>query len=746
MADDINSFLNSNQVRNNRNLKFNDSSPTSSVFGRLGFDFIPSNPAFLELSASVKENLLRMPKLLSDWQAEDLRTGTVNRVNYYRNPVGDVSNAIKGYLQSIVNSIPVQQYYYSEGSPPITQIMIPSLSETYTLANVAIIETQKFVDHTNRLSNVVDVNPDTAEYPHFQQAMAVGRQLMYIVYQTDDIQNNSPIIGTFTSIFIEPELSQLSNTISAYPFLIANSISSSFIGEDFLAYSTSLTPTQIEGINSTLRQYKNLIERRRRHDENFWEKSKQITDEYQLLRSMSGGETQQRLINDYVGTEEFIEKLQIRDVPSQPLYNISMAWDGTITYTPVSATGNVIIIPSVEVRDEPIQETAETFDELPLDGNVVGDQYYITTTGETWSWNGNQWVLISQQDPVSPTLTLDEYIDFYSNNSLNVAFSGYSLRMSPAAIKFVAENGKWSSNTTIQITNIGTKDYVYSNVTATNFLNSEIRYTFNPTSNVIGIGNTVTFNVSARNLAEGNTIDYGVITIVPGLKIQSKLTSTEVSYGILLPSEISHNVGTSLSRLPINTQTGPYPILAPTSESPDFWTWRNLSESPVTISSIINISSANTNAEMNISFYQANTPNTINVNSSVLWYANVRPNIEFPNVQTFLVTTTDGQQRLMKIGIDRGNVDDSNLYNEIINSNPSIVVTNSAFSLRVFGAKPNTLVTISGPTTTNVLSIPANGNVVLANNVITANGTYTWIFDFAGTSHRRTITRAIFAS
>jgi hypothetical protein len=100
----------------------------------------------------------------------------------------------------------------------------------------------------------------------------------------------------------------------------------------------------------------------------------------------------------------------------------------------------------------------------------------------------------------------------------------------------------------------------------------------------------------------------------------------------------------------------------------------------------------------------------------------------------------------MKIGIDRGNVDDSNLYNEIINSNPSIVVTNSAFSLRVFGAKPNTLVTISGPTTTNVLSIPANGNVVLANNVITANGTYTWIFDFAGTSHRRTITRAIFAS
>lgn len=745
MADDINRFLNNNQIRNNRNLKFVDSSPTSSVFGRLGFDFIPDDPSFLELSSAVKDNLMRMPKLLSDWQAEDLRTATVNRLNYYKNPVGDVTNLLKSYIQAIVDAIPVTQYYISEGNPPITEVSVPALSETYSLANVSLSELQRFIDHTDRLSNVVDITPDTSELPHFQQAMAVGRQLMYIVYQTDGIQNNAPIIGAFTSIFVADDLTELSNTISTYPFLIANSITSTIVG-DVTSYSTSLTTEQINGINSNLRELKNLTEIRRRHDENFWSKAKQITDEYQLLRSMDGGETQERLITQYIGTDELLEKMQIRDVPSQPLYNVSMAWDGTITYTPVFATGNVIVIPSIETREDPIQETVELFDELPVENNIVGDEYYITTTGETWSWNGTQWILISQQDPVSPTLTLDEYIDFYANNSLNVAFSGYTLRMSPAAIKFVSDNGVWSTNTTIQVTNIGAKEYVYSNVTATNFLNSEIRYNFNPTSNVIGVGNTVSFNVSARSLSEGNTVDYGVITIVPGLRIQSKLTSTEVVYGILLPSEVSYNVGNPQGRLPINIVTGPYPILAPTSESPDFWTWRNLSQNPVTISTIVNVTEANSANDMNISFYQADTPNTINVNDSILWYANVRPNVEFPNVQSFLITTTDGQQRLMKIGIDRGNVDDSNLYNEIVNSNPDIVVTNSAFSLRVFGAKPNTLVTISGPVTSNVRSIPANGNITIANNIITANGTYTWIFDFAGTSHRRTITKAIFTS
>jgi FlaG/FlaF family flagellin (archaellin) len=148
---------------------------------------------------------------------------------------------------------------------------------------------------------------------------------------------------------------------------------------------------------------------------------------------------------------------------------------------------------------------------------------------------------------------------------------------------------------------------------------------------------------------------------------------------------------------------------------------------------------------MTITFYQATTPNTINVNGSVLWYANVNAHVEFPNTAIYRVSTTDGQQRIISIGVDPGNVDDSNLYNEIINTNPDIVVTNNYFSIRVYGGKANTVINYSGPNVNGTKYLNANGYAILANNRITSNGTYTYVFDFVGTGHRRTITKAIFS-
>jgi hypothetical protein len=111
----------------------------------------------------------------------------------------------------------------------------------------------------------------------------------------------------------------------------------------------------------------------------------------------------------------------------------------------------------------------------------------------------------------------------------------------------------------------------------------------------------------------------------------------------------------------------------------------------------------------------------------------------------YRVSTTDGQERIITIGIDRGNVDDSGLYNEIVNSNPDIIVTNSAFSISVFDGKPNTRFIFTGPESDGNFLLDANGQFVIANNVITANGTYTYVFEFLGTGRRRTLTKAIFS-
>ena len=751
----LNTFLNDNQP-NNKNQKFVDSSPTSSVFARTGYDFTPSDPKILELTPAALKHLNQMPKFIKDWQAEDIRNGTVT--GYYKNPVASISTSLKNNVNAIREAIPTRlvqdsdEYSFRSGTT-YTQVLVPALEPIYEQANIALSQISSFIAHTDRLSNVVEVTADTAALPHFDPAMAVGKQLLYVVNQTDNIQNNAPILGTFTSLFVEPELTTFNTQIDLYAEQIANSITITTTfsgGEDGVystTYSTNLSSTVITTMFDKMKEIKVFIEKRRVHDENYWYKAQQIVDEYQKMKRLnSGGETQSKLIDGYIGSDSLKEKLTIKDVPAQKNYNVSVSYLGTITYESLNPNFNSYTVPAVVVRTVPITGSLTYYTDLPTTNLVVGDEYYITSTGETWRWNGTTWILISKVDPNSPIVTLEDFINYYSNNTLSVIVNNYTLDLTPGAIIFNSSNGIWADNVQITITNTGNTNYIFSDVVDTNFLNSEIRYQFsNVTSNTITSGNSATLTLSARSLTEGNTVDYGVITIVPGIDIQTKLSSNVASFGILLPAAVSQNVGSPDNRVPINVQVGPIPILGTGSVDPDLYTWRNDSVDPVVISTISNITDANSVDDMTISFYQATTPNTINVNGSALWYANVNAHVEFPNTAIYRVSTSDGQERILTIGIDPGNVDDSNLYNEILNTNPDIVVTNNLFSIRVFGGKANTIVNYSGPNISGSRLLTANGTAIVANNTITSNGTYTYVFDFVGTGHRRTITKAIFS-
>lgn len=804
MADSFEKFLSKNQPKTNQNQKFVDSSPVASVFSRLGFDFVPSDPAILELSPGVKKHLEQTPKLIKDWQAEDMRNGTASRESYYKNPVFNVSKSLQNSLQKIKDSIPViVSIDYGSGQIGGTEMvtfLIPEFSEIYEQSNIAISQLEQFINHTNRLSNVVDITPETSELPHYQQAMAVGRQLMYVVYQTDNIQNNAPILGTFTSLFVGTELVDYNEIIETYPSQIKNSITIT-IGEGGEVYTTNLTSTQIDTIVNNIKVVKNLVEKRRKHDENFWNKAQIILDEYQMLKSMNDGEFQKTILNGYVGTEDLKEKLVVKDVPVEPSYNVKVQYDGTIIYEPRKPDVNAISYPEFVDRTVATENTVDYFDELPepvltngivdtfnslpkdsdiqdtyyisdtsrtyrwngldwyqIESHVIGDTTYITTTGQTYRWNGKEWVLISEEVPKSPVIALDDYIQIYSSNSINISFDGYSFNLSVGAFSLQSNNGLWSANADVVIYNTGTKDYSFTGISVTSFLNTEVRYSmnlvnsntifYNSDPNIFGTvnaGESVIVTVSARNLLNANTVDYGRVTVVPGIELPVKVVSNVAQYGVLLPSAVTQNVGSSDARLLINQVNGPYRLLAPDSADPDFWTWRNDSNDSVTIASVTDITPNTHNTDMTIQLYQANTPNTLNVNDSVLWYANVTPHVEFPNTFIYKVTTSDGQERLLTIGIDPGNVDDSNLYNEIVNTNPDIVVTNNSFAIRVFGGKPNTFVTLSGPNVSTTKLIDSNGFSLVANTSITSNGTYTYVLNFAGTGHIRTITKAIFS-
>jgi hypothetical protein len=585
--DSFNDFLNKNQTASNKNQKFVDSSPTSSVFARLGYDFTPSNPEILLLSPAALKHLNSMPKFLQDWQAEDMRNGVVNNNNYFKNPLQNITITIINNLEAIRSAIPTRVVYpdpeFGYGRfgatgqlEAYTVVEIPALEPIYESSNVAIAEAKNFINHTNRLSNTVEFKPEAAELPHYDPAMAVGKQLLYVVNQTDGIENTSPILGTFTSLFVEPEMTDYNNTISPYSALIANSITitTTFEGGMDGGYVTTktsnLASNVITTMTDTVNSLKVFIERRRKHDENFWKKAQAIVEEYnKLKRVSSGGETQEKLIDGYIGSDSLKEKRLIKDVPATPRYNVDVSYNGTIMYNSLVPGVSSYVIPAIEVRTTPTTSTITYVSELPIPGEVVGDEYYVITTGETWRWNGTTWILISQVDPNSPIVTLEDYINYYSNNTLSLSFNGYDLDLSPGALIFNTVNGVLATNASITITNTSDKAYIFSDVITTNFLDVEMQYSFsNVTSNTIPVGNSATFVVSLKSMSEANTVDYGVITIVPGIDIQTKLISNTASYGILLPSKITQNVGSSTTRLPINVAMLPVPRLLRASTVP----------------------------------------------------------------------------------------------------------------------------------------------------------------------------------
>jgi len=157
----LSSFLTTNTPDTNQNRKFPSSSPTASVFGRLGYDFTPSDATILDLSDCVKTQLQKMPRFIKDWQAEDMRNGNVG--NYHKNPVADVVVSINSILEQIQSKIFVETrtVYAEDGSLVTSNNYISPLEEVYSEAGFALDEGRKFLKHTDRVSGVTDVQAAT---------------------------------------------------------------------------------------------------------------------------------------------------------------------------------------------------------------------------------------------------------------------------------------------------------------------------------------------------------------------------------------------------------------------------------------------------------------------------------------------------------------------------------------------------------------------------------------------------------
>lgn len=267
-----------------------------SIFARLNYD--SANTATQPMTVAAITTLSRTPPLLNDWQKADAGVGG-DTTGYFVNPNATVLQNTRNNANTII----------SVASP------VGSLSGIVSTANTLQSTCSVFSAHCDRLSGVVQPNTATATLPHYNSAVGISKVVMQIVFQTDGVQNNAPMMGNFTSITCTNELNSRYSTISTYSTLISNSISSSTTvdpgtGLSSTTYSSNLTSTQISTISNTLQSFVDFMTARRTGDVNFYNNCQAIASDYNTLKQFSNpGQTETDLLTNHIGSAKLLSRL-----------------------------------------------------------------------------------------------------------------------------------------------------------------------------------------------------------------------------------------------------------------------------------------------------------------------------------------------------------------------------------------------------------------------------------------------------
>jgi hypothetical protein len=268
------------------------------IFGRLGYNFDSPNNEVIEFSDNTKRTMDAVPKLLDDWQFEAISNSDMD--GYLQNPVQPITSSIISICSQIAAN----------------SANVATLSTVMALASVISgAAGPMFIGHTDRISGLVEPiaeeDNDTTSLPHLDTAMAIGKTLTYIINQSDGIQNNAPIMGSFTSILIKDELTEQRNAIAGYPSLIGDSLfGEEFVGEppELVRYS-SLTAGQIDEIEDNLSTISSTLTTRRTHDENFFTNSKEVVEDFSAMKKFKDmGQSEKNLTANYIGTDKLNSK------------------------------------------------------------------------------------------------------------------------------------------------------------------------------------------------------------------------------------------------------------------------------------------------------------------------------------------------------------------------------------------------------------------------------------------------------
>ena len=282
----------------------------TTLFSRLNYTFTDPNSVISPLSNDVERTLNGMPKLLEPWQAEDLATS--NTGGYFVNPCANITTNIwttSNTLVSVANNV--------QGSGNLTGLWTQIHTTLSYISNSSTGNTQAgdFLAHTNRISGVtsIDVSADqgVANLPHYETATQTGKALISLIYQTDGVSNNAPIMGNFTSLFVANDLIIIYNTLSTYANIVNNSITTTIDPLTFLPINTSnLTYNVVNSIATTANSANSIFYERRVHDEQFFKNSSDLLIDYKKVRGIgNSGQAESYLIENFIGSNKLLSRL-----------------------------------------------------------------------------------------------------------------------------------------------------------------------------------------------------------------------------------------------------------------------------------------------------------------------------------------------------------------------------------------------------------------------------------------------------
>jgi hypothetical protein len=273
------------------------------VYTTLGFNFKDPNGTVQTFSENTQANLEQFPPIINEWQAKDLSDNNVG--GYFQNPVYEYANTIKLKSDAIYQAINVATSSTGvdpdTGAPNPARYTGPSLTDLMAAANAVTISANTMIFHTNKISGVTSIEgkDDVDVNPYYQTATSYGKQAIYITNQTDGIVDNSPILGSMTSLLVVPQFQDYASNVTSF-LTVVNTI-----------IAANSDPTgAITGIVSKLNEVKSFMDERWGHDVAFFGNVKNMVNKFTQLSSFSNaGETEKYLLNNVLGTEKIKSRI-----------------------------------------------------------------------------------------------------------------------------------------------------------------------------------------------------------------------------------------------------------------------------------------------------------------------------------------------------------------------------------------------------------------------------------------------------